>query len=234
MENPSIRTRSALAIEEEHAWPGLHDALARRLVRWPGISSETPILDLGCGTGTWLRRFAALGFRDLTGADSGRETVFANTDSIKFMNANLEDEHLPLDEREFGLVTAIEVIEHLARPDRLFDHALKYLSRDGAMLVTTPNVYSLRTRMRFLIDGELLCFDKYANDHHVHPVLLGPLTRTILAPRGLVIRELWTYPENRPIAEGRRWFATLAERVLSVVLRAGLPGDALCLLIARK
>jgi hypothetical protein len=126
------------------------------------------------------------------------------------------------------------VIEHLARPERLFDHALRYLDPSGWMIVTTPNIYSLRVRMRFLIEGEMLWFDKYANDYHIHPVLLGALKRVVLEPRGLTVVDIRTYPEDGVSRVGRRWFARLVDRILAMVLPNGMRGDARFLLIRRK
>jgi 2-polyprenyl-3-methyl-5-hydroxy-6-metoxy-1,4-benzoquinol methylase len=220
--------------DEEHAWPGLHEWLTAQVSKLPGICSDTPILDLGCGTGSWLSQLAAAGYHDLTGVDSQNETRFAALGRINFVNGNLNDQDLMLGERKFGLITAIEVIEHLARPERLFDHALRYLGPNGWMIVTTPNIYSLRVRMRFFVEGEMLWFDKYANDHHIHPVLLRALKRVVLEPRALSIVEIRTYPETGANPLGRRWFARLLNRILARILPNALPGDALCLFIRRE
>jgi 2-polyprenyl-3-methyl-5-hydroxy-6-metoxy-1,4-benzoquinol methylase len=223
-----------IQIDEQHAWPGLHEWLAKQVSELPGISRDAPILDLGCGTGAWLMRLAAAGFRDLTGVDSGAETNFSDSEEIEFVNRDLNDPDLMLDDRKFSLITAIEVIEHLARPERLFDHALRYLDTNGWMIVTTPNIYSLRVRMRFLLDAEMLWFDKFANDHHIHPVLLGALKRVVLDPRNLTVISVRTYPENGANPIGRRRFSRLIDWLLALLLPNSLQGDALCLLIRRS
>ena len=213
-----------------HSNPGLHEYLLHRLGVLP---FDTPILDLGCGSGDWLVRLADHGFHNLLGVDSESEALFEAHGRVSFVRANLNQE-LELSEVRFGLITAIEVFEHLSNPERLFDHAERYLSDSGLFLLTTPNIYSVRARARFLITSRMPFFEIESNTApgHLHPLMLAPLSRAILKTRQLEIINVWTYPERG--SNGTRWPLKLLERLASLMLPNDLPGDSLCVLMKRS
>jgi SAM-dependent methyltransferase len=139
--------------------------------------------------------------------------------------------------KQFGLITAIEVVEHLSNPEKLFFNAARHLSATGWFLLTTPNIYSVLSRVVFLLTGKMRGFDVYEEQGHVHPLLLLPLEETILPRYGLTLVEKWTYPEGPQISK-RAWspyhrLVRVAVKLVSLVLPNDLPGDALCLLMRK-
>ena len=124
---------------------GLHDALMKSL---PKLNPHAPILDIGCGTGAWLERLANIGFSNLYGVDIDVKQF--KTDKAICSQANLDSDDLTLGHK-FSLITAIEVIEHLENPGRLFYHVQQNLDEDGYFLLTTPNVHSVSCRLKFFI-----------------------------------------------------------------------------------
>lgn len=213
-----------------HSNPGLHEHLVSRLAALP---LDTPVIDLGCGSGDWLVRLADYGFNDLLGVDSEKEAPFEGHGRVRFVRANL-DEGLELGEARFGLITAIEVFEHLSNPEHLFDYAQRYLSDSGLFLLTTPNIYSVRSRARFLMTARMPFFEVESNTApgHLHPLMLDPLLRVILKPRQLEIANVWTHPERG--SDGTRWPLKLLERFMSLILPNDLSGDSLCVLMRRS
>ena len=94
---------------EERTIAGLHAALLPS-VQALSLGSDARILDVGCGTGAWLKRLHGVGYRELWGTDRDRDS-FQASDIANFIPANLDNETLlPMD---FSLVTIIEVIERL-------------------------------------------------------------------------------------------------------------------------
>jgi hypothetical protein len=67
----------------------------------------------------------------------------------------VNDDLAQLQASSFGLVTAIEVIEHVANPERIVEVGARCLAPRGWLMITTPNIYSIRARMRFLATGNL-------------------------------------------------------------------------------
>src|SRR5437879_1876628 len=141
-------------ILEERTIGGLHEMLLEKVKALPNLSRDTPILDIGCGTGAWLHRLARTGFRNLYGLDRATSqlgNVHAACSEVDLDTAT----DLGLTDRKFGLVTAIELVEHLENPGRLFFHVARHLSDEGVFLMTTPNIHSVVCRLRFLLTGKL-------------------------------------------------------------------------------
>lgn len=117
------------------------------------------VLDAGCGAGygtAMLAEFAA----EAIGFDLSLETVeyarehygqkakFLVGDALRF----------PAEDRSFQVVTAFEVIEHIAEYDRLISEAARVLVENGIFVVSTPNkVYYSETRK-----------EAGPNPYHVH------------------------------------------------------------------
>ena len=62
---------------QERAIEGQHAALLPVINNLDGISHVSPILDLGCGTGAWLKRLYDAGYRNLWGVDRDTEAFGA-------------------------------------------------------------------------------------------------------------------------------------------------------------
>lgn len=209
----------------ERTITGLHTALVQAL---PDLDYETPILDIGCGTGAWLERLSNIGFTNLYGVDLDTQQFKAQ--KAICLQANLDSDALGFGNKKFGLITAIEVIEHLENPGRLFHHVLQHLEPDGYLLLTTPNIHSVDCRLRFLITGRLKSFDSKGDPTHIYPVLMNALER-ILPRYSLEVLARWGYPERGSIVSRKSTQAIAA--LLKLVLPNDIPGDTLCLLIRK-
>lgn len=209
----------------ERTLGGLHGTLVNRL---PKLDRVAPILDIGCGTGAWLHRLGGMGFTNLHGIDL--DTAAFATDRATATFANLDYDDLGLDGRKFDLITAIELIEHLENPGRLFHHVARHLADDGLFLVTTPNIHSALCRMRFFLTGNLKQFDAKGDPTHIYPVLLTALER-VLPRHGLTIAEQWHFPEGASVSS--RLSTRLLARAARLIVPDPHPGDILCLAIRK-
>ena len=207
--------------------PGLHEHLLNSFPQ--AITQQTPILDIGCGTGAWLERLANAGFEHLHGIDQDTEQF--RSQKATCSNADLDFGDLGLGEKKFSLITAIEVIEHLENVGRLFYHVANLLEPDGYFLVTTPNLHSLVGRMRFFLTGNMRQFDDKGEQTHISPILLTPLNRIIKRYNLEIVKE-WSYPQTESVTS--RASLKLVSSILSSMLNNELPGDILCLLIQKN
>lgn len=206
----------------ERTIQGLHAALASQLPPGrPGVS----VLDVGCGTGAWLGRLASMGYRDLWGID--RESIQYGLAGASFVAADVDIAIPDLGGRSFSLITAIEVVEHLASPGQLLRLVARYLAPGGRFLMTTPNIHSVVARFRFLLTGALRQFDSKGDATHLQPILLTGLRR-MLAKHGLGIERVWGYPREGTLSSRRS--VALAASALSLVLPEEVPGDIMCVL----
>lgn len=208
--------------------PDLHRHLAE-IVTTLDLPRESPILDLGCGTGAWLDRLRGLGFTNLLGIDIDASKFGAK--AIECVEHDLEKGLPYLPGAPFRLVTAIEVIEHVANTGLLTRGIASVLAGDGFALLTTPNIHALAARLRFLLTSRLPHFDEKSERNHVSPIELSAFGR-VLQQAGLEIVRVWSLPET---GAGRVWRPAI--RVLAgggrMLLKDPLPGYELCLLLRR-
>ena len=66
---------------------------------------------------------------------------------------------LPFSDAAFDLITCIEGIEHTQSPFLLTREFSRLLRPGGRLIVTTPNIHNLRSRIKFLLRGTLYWFD---------------------------------------------------------------------------
>jgi 2-polyprenyl-6-hydroxyphenyl methylase/3-demethylubiquinone-9 3-methyltransferase len=103
--------------------------------------SGMPALDVGCGAGLLAEPLARLG-AEVTGVDAAEETIAA-------ARAHAAGSGLAIDYRQgelaglglgtFDLVTAMEVLEHVADKPAFVRQLSGHLAPDGLLVLSTPN-----------------------------------------------------------------------------------------------
>lgn len=171
----------------ERAYPGLHAEILGHFLSH--VKTRGPLLDLACGTGAWLSRLQQQGFADVLGVD--RDVDAFGLDPSKHVLANLDQNFSEQIPRTFDVITAIEIIEHVESPAGFLREARKLINPGGYMLVTTPNVECIQSRLRFLLQGRLRAFE---DDGTGDPTHISPLL-TSLMPR-LTSRAGWRIEER--------------------------------------
>jgi glycogen(starch) synthase len=202
---------------EERTVGGFHDFLTSHVL--PGLARPgEKALDLGAGSGALAERLVRLGLdviaaeRDLSTYRAAVMVVPVDLDEPAFVSA--------LGERQFGLVTAVEVIEHLENPIGFLRNVRSLLRPDGAAVITTPNMDSLAARAKFLLTGRLRMMDDLGDPTHISPVFWDLLVRQYLPRAGLEVAEHHLYPPRGHLVSRRRY------RWLLRIAAALLPGAA--------
>ena len=150
--NPFSTFRRKLILRRAYARPDLKPAwwglgiLAGFLSLWPSAKDagfaipyfgDGRLLDFGCGSGTFLRRMAALGW-DVTGLDFSEATVEAvRKTGVKAHAGTLP--HPDLKAQSFDLVTMRHALEHVPEPRSILSAALDLLVPGGMIEIQVPN-----------------------------------------------------------------------------------------------
>jgi len=124
-------------------------AVERALRERRGDAALPKILDIGCGNGALLlylintvgQRFSL----EATGVDisafdieiARRQIAFFGVPNCRFEVA--DGQQLPFADASFDVVTALEIIEHLADPGNLLKEIRRVLKPGGTAVLTTPN-----------------------------------------------------------------------------------------------
>jgi SAM-dependent methyltransferase len=69
---------------------------------------------------------------------------------------------VPFKDMSFDAVLCIEGIEHLQTPLRLIQEIHRILKDKGFLILSTPNIVNIRSRVKFFLRGELFWFDEAA------------------------------------------------------------------------
>jgi len=164
-----------------------------RLVDFDGYRGRS-VLDVGCGAGVDLARFAK-GGAAVTGVD-------VSTSAIDLARKNFEQqglrgrfevadgEHLPFADNTFDLVFAHGVVQYTAQPQRLVDECRRVLKPGGQAIFQVYNRISWLNALSKLM--------KIGLEHEDAPVLLkfsaGELRRLLGG-----FREVHIVPERFPV-----------------------------------
>jgi 2-polyprenyl-3-methyl-5-hydroxy-6-metoxy-1,4-benzoquinol methylase len=62
---------------------------------------------------------------------------------------------LPFKSGRFDAINLVEVIEHIENQPQLIREIARVLKADGVVLITTPNILNILSRLRFLFTGFL-------------------------------------------------------------------------------
>src|SRR5260370_17880572 len=137
-----------------------------------GLPAGARILDAPCGSGALAAALAERGFAAV-GADL--DTEAAAMLGTAFSQANL-NESLPWKEQSFDAVFSTEGIEHLENHFSFLREMCRILKPGGILLLTTPNITALRSRVRFFGSG-IFCRDsRTRKQDDKHPILHIGLT----------------------------------------------------------
>ena len=196
-----------------HCAPGTHEAAVSLLLR-----NNVPyrsVLDLASGSGAMLARLRDIGFSQLYAVELKIERFQLR--GINPLAIDLNTEFSTKLERDFELIAAIEIIEHLDSPRHFLREVHALLRHEGYLLLTTPNIGNWIGRINFLLSGNFRWFEEtqYRGMRHISPItdiqmrlmlneigfdvvesisagdFAGPLRRVVMAPMSFLFRLIW-------------------------------------------
>ena len=127
----------------------IQEAVLKRLPAL-GLASHARILDAPCGSNAALSLALKEHGFDAIGADIDASSAVRL--GKNFVEANL-DATLPWPDQIFDAVISTEGIEHLENHYSFLREIHRILKPGGTLVITTPNITALRSRVRFLGSG---------------------------------------------------------------------------------
>jgi SAM-dependent methyltransferase len=196
------RPDGTLTAEPKSPQPNTQPRVHEAILRWFPPGHPARILDAGAGEGALSDALLHRGYRVIA---SDRDPAGFRPRAIPFVRANLNGT-LPFASGSFDGIASVEVLEHLENPHRLAREFARILRPGGTLVITTPNILQVYSRIHYLLLGTFDFFDTLADDReaafrgqkgHINPVAF-PELRYALERAGFGIREVVT---NRDIRE---------------------------------
>jgi cyclopropane fatty-acyl-phospholipid synthase-like methyltransferase len=131
-----------------------------------GLPAGAHVLDAPCGSGALTVALAKRGFAAV-GADVDRGAAAALGKTFAQVNLNGP---LPWPEQSFDAIFSTEGIEHLENHFSFLRELWRILRPGGVLLLTTPNITALRSRVRFLGSGFFGRDTRPLNEAARHPL----------------------------------------------------------------
>lgn len=175
------------------ASPLVHER-ALELLDEIGIAGKK-VVDLGAGSGAFTEKLLLRGAAYVVALDIDASRFgLLGSPLVDFVIADLET-GIPLRDEGFQVAVAIEVIEHLFNVKSFIEEIHRILKRNGVLVLTTPNVEHLLSRIYFLFSGRLWHFFRGSDWKHVTPIFSWKLRQLV---RGLFVVERVSL--NRPVS----------------------------------
>ena len=169
------------------------------------------VLDVPSGQGAISKELEGLGFKVFLGDIARQNILYKNGRSVQI---DME-KPFPFKEKTFDYGVCVEGIEHIENPYGLVREFARVIKKGGYLIITTPNVMTIKSRLRFLFYGYLDYFkyigplpseerhrtEEYENQH-LNP-LFYPEIKFILQKYGFVIERIET---NRRVIRWKLFF----------------------------
>lgn len=97
------------------------------------ITNNLSILDVGCGSGSWLYERAKKGYGNLYGCDPFITSDISYGDRVHIYKKSIHEM-----EGEYDIIRMSDSFEHVMDPHEVLDSAYKLLKPDGTIYMTIP------------------------------------------------------------------------------------------------
>jgi len=152
----------------EMATRGTHDKVVALLREYAPPEQAARVLDIGAGTGALARKLGDAGWQ-VAACDLYPEAFAAEGIECRAV----QEGRLPYEDASFDVAAAVELFEHIEGHEALLAEARRVLRPGGVLLITTPNILSLKSRVSFLFTGYPYSFPT------LDPAVLDPVAQHI-------------------------------------------------------
>ncbi len=136
-------TKSQNQSPEQYSFTDWGNATKWYVRNWLPEDKNSKIIDLGCGTGTFLKVLESLGYTNIVGVDLsfGQIEIAKAECSIASVYCQSVFDYLENSNEKFDLITGFDFIEHLNKNEilELLKIFNRVLNKNGRVIFQTPN-----------------------------------------------------------------------------------------------
>lgn len=148
------------------------------------------VLDVGCGAGHLGKGLKERGVEEVVGIEINQE---AASEAKKYLDhvivGDVEETILPFEEGHFDAIIFADILEHLRNPKDVLDRYTRYLSDNGTIIASIPNVRNFEVINR-LVGGRWTYQDSGIMDKDHLRFFTFKDMRDMLELSGLFLRDL--------------------------------------------
>jgi SAM-dependent methyltransferase len=208
-----------------------HDHYPAVLKLFQGASGATPpkgrILDVPAGHGAFAQELLKLGYDDIDCLDINADAFQLKSPAVRFQAHDVVNP-LPFPDNHFDYVFSIEGIEHFVNPWTFTLELCRVLKPGGRLLISTPNIFSVDARIKFLLSGYFPRFrplmlqpDKVMvqpiDDAHISPIYFWQLNFFLLQGN-VAIQNVAT----NALVKKPQWIKRVFENMLAEIIRSNI------------
>ncbi len=152
-----------------------HEKTHRKVLEiFAGFPARGALLEIPAGEGALAWQLHKLGYK-VTAGDL--DPNFFKVKPIRCMRIDLNDV-FPVEDARYDFVSCIEGIEHLQDQFRFIRECHRVLRPGGFLVLSTPNILNLASRLKFLFSGFYSLVPRPINEFSLVPVFdhINPVT----------------------------------------------------------
>jgi ubiquinone/menaquinone biosynthesis C-methylase UbiE len=157
--------------------PGVHEKVLEVALGLPG----TVYLDVPTGSGVLANKLLKSGKKVTAGdIDINQFEIGIKNHDLTLVQLDLNEKRLLLQDNFFDVAISVEGIEHLQNQWHFIRNIARVLKPNGFLIITTPNILNIRSRVRYFMEGRYEHFkqppiygktDEHTwNDYHISPL----------------------------------------------------------------
>lgn len=162
------------------------DENQRRLKIIRLLKPNGTLLDIGCAQGLLLDQAAQDGYETFGVEPSSKNAEDAKQKGHLVFNGGLEEFAVKNLDKQFDIITCLDVIEHISDPKAFLSLAVSLLARDGIMVISTPNYSGVVAKL-------LGVSDPYMTPPEHITFLTAAGMRHLVSRVGLKVRQCQTF-----------------------------------------
>ncbi|HEB86347.1 MAG TPA: class I SAM-dependent methyltransferase [Gammaproteobacteria bacterium] len=140
---------------------GIQESVIESLVKHFPDATDIKVLDLGAGQGALTKKVFERGYTTFACEMNIGNYIY---DKVECISTNVTDK-LPFPDNELDAIVSSEVVEHLLDHKRFFQECYRVLKPHGKLILSTPNILSLKSRLQFFASGYFWSFAPLDNSN---------------------------------------------------------------------